>query len=59
MDPKMDSGVSMPAQDSAMEDFDPLLYTLPEEIVAIMDEMLCHKVYFIEAKIYGLLIACR
>ena len=44
MDRKMDSGVSVPDQDSTMEEFDPLHHTLPEEIVAIMDDMLSQKV---------------
>jgi len=44
MDPKMDSGCSMPDQDSAMEQFDPLDYTLPEEILGIMDQMLAFEV---------------
>ena len=44
MDPKMDSGCSMPDQDAAMEQFDPLDYTLPEEILGIMDQMLAFEV---------------
>ncbi|GAB7340703.1 hypothetical protein MBLNU457_7090t1 [Dothideomycetes sp. NU457] len=39
MDPKMDSGFAVPDQDAAMEQFDPLMYTLPEEIIGIMDQI--------------------
>ena len=40
----MDSGCSVPSEDSTMEDFDPLDYTLPEEIIGIMDQILCFEV---------------
>ncbi|KAF4556774.1 Mak10 subunit-like protein [Elsinoe fawcettii] len=40
MDPKMDSGYTMPVEDAALEDFDPLDHTLPEEVIWIMDQML-------------------
>ncbi|GAM83681.1 hypothetical protein ANO11243_016700 [Dothideomycetidae sp. 11243] len=43
MDPKMDSGYSLPEKDAIVEDFDPLMYTLPEEILWIMDELLCFE----------------
>jgi len=39
MDSKMDSGFAVPDQDAAMEQFDPLMYTLPEEIIGIMDQI--------------------
>lgn len=35
----MDSGLAVPDQDAAMEQFDPLMYTLPEEIIGIMDQI--------------------
>lgn len=40
----MDSGCSLPEADSILEDFDPLNYTSPEEILWIMDQMLCFEV---------------
>ncbi|KAF2156196.1 Mak10-domain-containing protein [Myriangium duriaei CBS 260.36] len=43
MDPKMDSGCSLPDEDSVLEDFDPLNHTLPEEVLWIMDELLCFE----------------
>jgi len=43
MDPKMDSGFAVPEEDSKMEEFDPFNYGLPEEILGIMDQMLCYE----------------
>ncbi|KAF2219313.1 Mak10 subunit, NatC N-terminal acetyltransferase-domain-containing protein, partial [Elsinoe ampelina] len=40
MDPKMDSGFILPTEDAALEEFDPMSHTLPEEIIWIMDQML-------------------
>ena len=37
----MDSGYSLPDQDAILENFDPLDYSSPEEILWIMDELLC------------------
>lgn len=45
MDPKMDSGCAVPEKDATMDQFDPLMYTLPEEIIGLMDQMLCYEVY--------------
>ena len=44
MDPKMDSGYVAPGEDNIMDDFDPLTYNLPEEIIALMDQLLCYEV---------------
>lgn len=44
MDPKMDSGVTIPEVDAVVERFDPLLNSQPEEILWIMDELLCFEV---------------
>jgi len=43
MDPKMDIGYVAPDEDSTLDDFDPLSFILPEEIIGIMDQMLCHE----------------
>ncbi|KAL1306490.1 hypothetical protein AAFC00_005185 [Neodothiora populina] len=43
MDPKMDSGFMMPEKDAAVDNFDPLTPMLPEEILGIMDQMLCYE----------------
>lgn len=40
----MDSGMDMPDQDSVLDAFDPLSFTSPEEIIWIMDQMLCFEV---------------
>lgn len=44
MDPKMDSGFMMPEKDAIVDNFDPLKPVLPEEIIGIMDQMLCYEV---------------
>ncbi|TKX19480.1 hypothetical protein C1H76_8329 [Elsinoe australis] len=48
MDPKMDSGFILPEEDAALEEFDPLNHTLPEEIIWIMDQMLCFEMLWHE-----------
>lgn len=40
----MDSGFILPEEDAALEEFDSLNHTLPEEIIWIMDQMLCFEV---------------
>lgn len=40
----MDSGFSVPEEDEAMEQFDPMSHVLPEEIIGLMDQMLCYDV---------------
>ena len=44
MDPKMDSGFMMPEKDAVVDDFDPMTPMLPEEILGIMDQLLCYEV---------------
>lgn len=44
MDPKMDSGFMLPEKDALVDNFDPLNPLLPEEIIGIMDQMLCYEV---------------
>lgn len=44
MDPKMDSGFMMPEKDAIVDNFDPLKPMLPEEVIGIMDQMLCYEV---------------
>ena len=44
MDPKMDSGFMMPEKDAVIDNFDPLTPMLPEEIIGIMDQLLCYEV---------------
>lgn len=43
MDPKMDSGF-LESEESLEDDFDVLGELLPEEVVGIMDQMLCFEV---------------
>lgn len=43
MDPKMDSGVTLPDQDAIMDEFDPLKSLPPEEVLGIMDQLLCYE----------------
>lgn len=40
----MDSGVTIPDKDRQIDDFDPLMPLLPEEVIGIMDQMLCYEV---------------
>ena len=40
----MDSGYMMPEKDAIVDNFDPLKPMLPEEVIGIMDQMLCHEV---------------
>lgn len=42
MDPKMDSGYLRPGE-SLEYDYDPLRPLLPEEVIGIMDQLLCHE----------------
>lgn len=44
MDPKMDSGCELSGGDIDPDVFDPLAYRSPSEIVAIVDQLLCHFV---------------
>ncbi|PNS14488.1 Long chain acyl-CoA synthetase 6, peroxisomal [Sphaceloma murrayae] len=48
MDPKMDSGFILPAEDAVLEDFDPMEHTLPEEVIWIMDQMLSFEMMWHE-----------
>jgi hypothetical protein len=43
MDPKMDSGYLEPG-DSLEDDYDVLRDLLPEEVIGIMDQLLCSEV---------------
>ena len=43
MDPKMDSGYLAPGE-TLEDDYDVLRTLLPEEVVGIMDQMLCYEV---------------
>lgn len=43
MDPKMDSGYLAPGE-TLEDDYDILRELLPEEVVRIMDQMLCYEV---------------
>ena len=43
MDPKMDSGYLKP-NESLQDDYDVLRELLPEEVIGIMDQMLCCEV---------------
>jgi len=43
MDPKMDSGCPKPGE-TLEHDYDVLVKLLPEEVIGIMDQMLCHEV---------------
>lgn len=45
MDPKMDSGY-LADGDTLDENYDVLRELLPEEIIGIMDQMLCYEVHF-------------
>ena len=45
MDPKMDSGHHAPGE-TLHEDYDILRKLLPEEVLGIMDQMLCYEVNF-------------
>lgn len=40
----MDSGYIAPGEDTIIDDFDPLFYQLPEEIIGIIDQLLCLEV---------------
>lgn len=40
----MDSGFMLPEKDALVDNFDPLNPLLPEEIIGIMDQMLCYEV---------------
>ena len=42
MDPKMDSGFLRPGE-TLEDDFDPLTPLLPEELIGIMDQLLCYE----------------
>lgn len=43
MDPKMDSGCLAPGE-TLEDDYDVLGELLPEEVIEIMDQMLCYEV---------------
>ena len=43
MDPKMDSGF-LAGEDTLEDEYDVLQKILPEELVGIMDQMLCYEV---------------
>ncbi len=43
MDPKMDSGFLAPGE-TLHDDYDVLKELLPEEVIGIMDQMLCYEV---------------
>ena len=43
-DPKMDSGLLEPGE-SLLEEYDVCKELLPEAVLGIMDQMLCHEVY--------------
>ena len=43
MDPKMDSGYLMD-KDTPADDYDVLRQLLPEEVIGIMDQLLCFEV---------------
>ena len=43
MDPKMDSGYLAPGE-TLEDDYDVLRELLPEEVIGIMDQMLCYEV---------------
>jgi N-alpha-acetyltransferase 35, NatC auxiliary subunit len=43
MDPKMDSGFLAPGE-TLYDDYDVLQDLLPEEVIAIMDQLLCFEV---------------
>lgn len=43
MDPKMDSGYLAPGE-TLEDDYDVLGELLPEEVIEIMDQMLCYEV---------------
>ena len=45
MDPKMDSGY-LAEGETLDDDYDVLHDLLPEEVVGIMDQMLCYEVHF-------------
>lgn len=45
MDPKMDSGF-LTSGESPEHDYDVLRELLPEEVIGIMDQMLCFEVCF-------------
>jgi hypothetical protein len=42
MDPKMDSGFLQPGE-TLEDDYDPLAPLLPEELIGIMDQLLCYE----------------
>ena len=42
MDPKMDSGFLQPGE-SPEDEYDTLIPLLPEELIGIMDQLLCHE----------------
>lgn len=44
MDPKMDSGY-LAKGETLDDDYDVLRDLLPEEVIGIMDQMLCYEVY--------------
>ena len=43
MDPKMDSGCLEPGE-TLEDDYDVLRELMPEEVIAIMDQILCYEV---------------
>ena len=52
MDPKMDSGF-LTSGESAEHDYDVLRVLLPEDVIGIMDQMLCSEVCFRFAPMMG------
>ena len=52
MDPKMDSGFLKPGE-SVEHDYDVLKELLPEEVIGIMDHMLCFEVCFCRTPVMG------
>lgn len=53
MDPKMDSGC-LEAEDSLDVDYDVTRPLLPEEVLGIIDQLLCHEVSFAPVESFSL-----
>ena len=49
MDSKMDSGYLAPGE-TLDDDYDVSMELLPEEVVGIMDQLLCHEVGFLSGE---------
>lgn len=62
MDPKMDSGYLGPGENHAQaleDDYDIMRELAPEEVVGIMDKLLCHEVGSVVSAIGALLMLYR